>query len=272
MGEISPGQLEKIQELIDKQRKTLADLPYLNLDDVAKIVEFGEYIKFSDVYSSNTDANNSEKESEDAKNEVKKSITEDDTSGENYGDVVRYSIVDDSNATDYDRQVIEEIADGRVVKVFRAMQVVEIDGKRYALPPMTSKINGEWVQGLEIRDDGTLEPLLLKADEHPELADDKGNFKLDKGNGKSVPARYNPYWHVCRGRMLNDQFAEAQSRPNLITVEGIIPESEMESGYKAEKAKDAVGSHDWKPGIIQGQVSILPAKRARRAQNLRVQR
>jgi len=204
--------------------------------------------------SSEKYGNYEEKESEDAKNEVRKSITEDETLGENYGDVVRYSIVDDSNATDYDRQVMQEIAEGRVVKVFRAMQVVEIDGKRYALPPMASKINGEWVQGLEIRDDGTLEPLLLKADEHPELADDKGNFKLDKGNGKSVPARYNPYWHVCRGTMLNDQFAEAQSRPNLITVEGIIPTSELSAGYKAEKAKDAVGSHDWKPGIIQGQI------------------
>lgn len=173
--------------------------------------------------------------------------------GVNNGDVIKYSIVDDSNATAYDRQVMQEIADGNTRTVYRGMQMVEIDGNRYALPPMASKVNGEWVLGIEIREDGTLEPLLLKADEHPELAKN-GKFYLDKGNDKGLWASYNPYWHVGQG-MLNDQFAEAQDRSNLITVEGIIPISELTSGYKAEKAKDGVGAHEWKAGIIQGQLS-----------------
>ena len=172
---------------------------------------------------------------------------------ENQGDALEFSRVTSENATDYDKKVMQEIADGKTKTVYRGMQRVEIDGKMYALPPMASKVNGEWAIGLEIHDDGTLEPTLLKADEHPELAKN-GKFYLDKGNGKGLWAAYNPYWHVSDG-MLNDQFSEAQSRDNLITVEGVIPMSELTDGYKAEGAKDAVGMHEWKAGIIQGELS-----------------
>ena len=34
-----------------------------------------------------------------------------------------------------------------------------------------------------------------------------------------------------------------------------IPESELTSGYKADKAKDSVGAKQWKAGIIQGMLS-----------------
>lgn len=79
-------------------------------------------------------------------------------------------------------------------------------------------------------------------------------FWLDKGNKKGVPARYNPYWHTSY-TPLNDQFSEAQSRSNLVTVEVEVPISELASGYKATGAKDSVGKIEWKAGIIQGQIS-----------------
>ena len=118
-------------------------------------------------------------------------------------------------------------------------------GKLY--PPMASKINGEFVRPIEL---GKWE----QADEHPELIDKNRRFNLNKGNGKGLKAAYNPYIHTSR-TPLNDQFSEAQSRPNIVTVEVEIPKSELSSGYKADKAKDSVGEMEWKAGIVQGQLT-----------------
>lgn len=142
-----------------------------------------------------------------------------------------------------DEEVIDRLEKEPKIKVYRAMQL--IDGKLY--PPMAAKQGGKLVNPIEL---GKWE----KADEHPEMADENGKFKLDKGNGKSLKAAYNPYIHTST-TMLNDQFSEAQSRPNLVVVEVEVPESELTSGYKAEKAKDAVGRLEWKAGIIQGQLT-----------------
>lgn len=154
----------------------------------------------------------------------------------NVGDT-SYSIVKDP-------ETIKKLDKEDTVKVYRAMQVGE-DGKLY--PPMAAKVKGKFVEPIEL---GKWE----QADERPELADDKGMFTLNKGNGKSLKAAYNPYIHTSR-TPLNDQFSEAQNRPNIVTVEVEVPKSELTSGYKADKAKDAVGEVEWKAGIIQGQLT-----------------
>jgi hypothetical protein len=153
------------------------------------------------------------------------------------GNDASYSIVKDP-------ETIKKLDKEDTVKVYRAMQVGE-DGKLY--PPMAAKVKGKLVQPIEL---GKWE----QADERPELADDKGMFTLNKGNGKSLKAAYNPYLHTSR-TPLNDQFSEAQNRPNIVTVEVEVPKSELTSGYKADKAKDAVGEVEWKAGIIQGQLT-----------------
>jgi site-specific DNA-cytosine methylase len=153
------------------------------------------------------------------------------------GNDASYSIVKDP-------ETIKKLDKEDTVKVYRAMQVGE-DGKLY--PPMAAKVKGKFVEPIEL---GKWE----QADERPELADDKGMFTLNKGNGKSLKAAYNPYLHTSR-TPLNDQFSEAQYRPNIVTVEVEVPKSELTSGYKADKAKDAVGEVEWKAGIIQGQLT-----------------
>jgi hypothetical protein len=153
------------------------------------------------------------------------------------GNDANYSIVKDP-------ETIKKLDKEDTVKVYRAMQVGE-DGKLY--PPMAAKVKGKFVEPIEL---GKWE----QADERPELADDKGMFTLNKGNGKSLKAAYNPYLHTSR-TPLNDQFSEAQNRPNIVTVEVEVPKSELTSGYKADKAKDAVGEVEWKAGIIQGQLT-----------------
>lgn len=173
-----------------------------------------------------------------------------------------------------DPEEIERLEKEPKVKVYRAMQV--IDGKLY--PPMAAKVRGELVEPREV---GEWE----RADENPDLAipdidkktgkqkvdkktgELKWKFKLDKGGkdakGKKlwdVPAAYNPYWHTSRSP-LNDQFSSAYKRPNLRVVEVEIPESELTSGYKAERAKDAVGEMAWHSGPVS---SKLPKEKERK--------
>ena len=135
------------------------------------------------------------------------------------------------------------------VTTYRSMAL--IDGKLY--PPMSSKESGS----KQLRNPSELGKW-EEAEEAPDKAYKKGNgwyFDLKKDNGKTVSGvAYNPYIHTST-TMLNDQFSEAQDRDNLVVVEMHVPESELTSGYQAEKAKDSVGVKEWKAGIIQGMLS-----------------
>ena len=148
-----------------------------------------------------------------------------------------------------DPETLDRLNSEPTIKVYRAMQ--EIDGKLY--PPMAAKVDGKLQEPIEL---GVWE----EAVERPDLADEKGYFTLNKGNGKSLKARYNPYIHTSRSP-LNDQFTSAYNRPNLVTVEVEVPESELTSGYKAEKAKDSVGEMNWHSGPVS---SKLPEEKTRK--------
>ena len=141
-------------------------------------------------------------------------------------------------------ETLEMLDSEPTMKVYRSVQIGP-EGKPY--PPMSGKVDGEWRSPIEI---GQWE----RSDEAPWLADENGRFLLDKGNGKKLKAAYNPYIHTSTFP-LNDQFSEAQSRPELAVMEVEIPVSELTSGYKAEKAKDTVGEKDWKAGAVQGQLT-----------------
>jgi len=89
-----------------------------------------------------------------------------------------------------------------------------------------------------------------RSDENPDLATDDGKIDLIKPDGKSVGGvDYNPYIHI-RPDKVNKQFKQAWERPNLIYVETEYPSSELKGEYKAEKAKKAVGRHDWNGGEL----------------------
>ncbi len=127
------------------------------------------------------------------------------------------------------------------VTVYRTMQVV--DGKLHS--PMAAKVDGKWTEPYEIGK-------WYRADERPDLAFLKPGkegyyFKLNKGNGTSIDARYNPYEHTSNS-VINDQFSSAYKRPNLVVVEMHVPKSELTSGYRAQYAKDTVGWLSWKSG------------------------
>lgn len=160
----------------------------------------------------------------------------------------------------YSRVIDEETLDWlnkqKTVKAYRAMQV--IDGKLY--PPMAAKVASEGTSKRQL-----VEPTELNAwyrsDERPDLVDPKtGKFKLDKANGATIEAAYNPYFHTS-ATPLNDQFSSAYKRPNLVTVEVEIPESELTSGYKAQYAKDSVGETKWHAGPVASQLKGEKARR-----------
>lgn len=135
--------------------------------------------------------------------------------------------------------------EGNVTKVYRAMQV--IDGKLYS--PMAAyeteagKRTHKRVADSELGfwEESVESPSGIK------WKNGEAYYSLDKGVDSTVDARYNPYIHSSN-LPLNDQFSTAYKRPNLVVVEGIIPNSELSSGYKAQYAKDAVGEVDWKSG------------------------
>lgn len=155
-----------------------------------------------------------------------------------------------------DKAELERLNNEPTVVRYRAMQM--IDGKLY--PPMSAEVKGELREPTEI---GVWE----RSDERPDLVDKNGKFKLQKGKrfkenkeGQGdTPAAYNPYFHTSTS-MMNDQFTAAYVRPELVVVKVEIPESELSSGYKAEKAKDAVGNIPWHSGPVN---SALPKERQR---------
>ena len=164
---------------------------------------------------------------------------------------VRYSLVKD-------RDTLRFLENQKHVKVYRAMQ--EIDGKLY--PPMAAKIKGE--NGKKQLVEPTKVGEWYQADERPDLIkldkNGKPKFELNKGNGGMVPAAYNPYFHTS-ATPLNDQFSSAYDRPNLVVVEGFIPESELTSGYKAQYAKDSVGETTWHAGPVAAKLKGEKSRR-----------
>ena len=131
---------------------------------------------------------------------------------------------------------------------------VEIDGKLYS--PMATKVKGD--DGKYRLTNPSELGVWQQAEEKPDSIpkfhkSGYGYYVLKKDDGGSVTAAYNPYEHSSN-LVLNDQFESAYQRPNLVTVECIIPKSEMTSGYKAKYAKDSTGYLDWKSGIVAGKL------------------
>ena len=144
-----------------------------------------------------------------------------------------------------DQKLIDELNSGELIEVYRAMQV--IDGKLY--PPMSAYVDGVLREPSER---GAWE----QSEEHPEQADENGDFLLEKGKSddgkrKSLKAAYNPYYHTALNP-INDQFSEAQNRSNMVIVKGLVPKSEIDNPYHAEKAKDSTGRVKWHKGPLAG--------------------
>ena len=168
----------------------------------------------------------------------------DSNKGLSYSDV-KYSIsVTDKNTIDF-------LENQEHIVTYKAMQV--IDGKLY--PPMAAKVkdeNGKYQlthpSKLGVWQQATEDPANIK-----KIKNGVGYYTLNKGDGTSIDAAYNPYEHSSN-LVLDDQFESAHRRDNLVVVECVIPASEMSSEYKAQYAKDSTGVMDWKAGVVAGKI------------------
>lgn len=159
-------------------------------------------------------------------------------------------------------EVLDALEKGKTIKVYRAIRVAS-DGT------LNSPMAGGGVEGSRKAERvGVYTPELgvwEKADEHPELAifnegDEYGHIVIDKGEGDgTLEVAYNPYIHTSR-QMLNDQFSSAWKCPGLQVMEVEVPVSELTSGYRADRAKNAVGESEWKEGPVS---RLLPEDKKR---------
>lgn len=151
---------------------------------------------------------------------------------------------------------IERLNKEKTFRMFSAMQ--DYKGELYS--PMAAIIDGKRTDPARIGE-------WNKSDERPDLVNDDGTFtlvKTDERGGKKngmgdVDANYAPYMHTSSS-MMNDQFTGAYARGNIRVVEWEIPESELTSGYQAEKSKKAVGMTPWHSGPVN---ALLPKDRQR---------
>lgn len=153
-----------------------------------------------------------------------------------------------------DQATIDRLEAEKLVPVYRSM--LQIDGRLY--PPMASL-----QEGTKQLKDYALEGWWIQADEHPENAyqrNGKWYVNITKDNGDSLPVAYNPYLHTS-DMMMNDQFASAQDRPNLVVVRMLVPQSEIQNPYQADRAHKPTGWTKWNAGVIEkkigGQRNVL---------------
>jgi hypothetical protein len=179
------------------------------------------------------------------------------------------------------RDLNEAEKNGDVIHLYRTMEVVEDeDGRKALRSPMADTVRRDPNAGKTPRTAGNIifrsAPFgyvdengdvydvvdgeqtgasWIKADEHPETATMKPGAKWASTNigkpvsGDNTGVAYNPYNHASN-YVLNDQFKGAYERPNLVTVEVIVPRSEEDHPYHADMAKDPVGWADWKSGDV----------------------
>ena len=196
-------------------------------------------------------------------------LTEAEESTESSDEELRFRPVEDS-------ELVSELDSQPTVKSYRAMQV--IDGELYS--PMASGTKkslstsyqlNQWDVATELAFNLTDE--IMSEVERLNNSTEKGyvevipgqlRFVKDSKGGKcslrfhlktdetDVWAAYNPYNHNSDS-MLNDQFKAAYRRGNLVVVEAEVPIPDLESGYRAQGAKDAVGRAEWKSGDVAAQ-------------------
>ena len=167
----------------------------------------------------------------------------------------------------------DQLKSGKVVHTYKTFLELEVNGEKKLYPPMAAR---------QIDDTGKLKMANAMAvgeweesignPNSPHIFyefDKKGNkvwkYRLNKETGNksdNVPAAYDPYQHSS-DVVLNDQFDKAYDRPNLVTYECIIPESELTSGYWYREARAdgeiveaalPVGKHPWKKGSVAGKL------------------
>ena len=170
----------------------------------------------------------------------------------------------------------EQLEKGEVVHTYKTFLELEVNGEKKLYPPMASKqydesgklkmanamAVGEWEESVGNPNSKNI----------VKVVDKDGNvswdYKLKKEGGGEVQAAYDPYQHSSNV-VLNDQFEAAYKRPNLVTYECVVTLDDLNSGYHYREARAdgdiveaalPVGEHDWKKGIVAGNLKNTDRK------------
>ena len=236
---------EKIQALINQQRTNLADVEYLDLDDVTNKVENFENPKFLD--------------------------------GKVEDERTKFRLLADN---DPKTKALEALPKGELVPVYRNVQAFSDDalgspmaffdaetGERrtleggrwnYSEAPKVELTEEQQRKLDELNKNGYLMVDGKKTTElpisdslkfvKPKTKEAQLQYLLKKNPEDSGTwAAYDPYDHAIE-TPLNTQFAEAYKRPNLVVVRSLIPKSEITEPFQADYALLPTGAHQWNNG------------------------
>ena len=161
------------------------------------------------------------------------------------GNDIRYS----QRVTDQD--TLDFLNNQEYITTYRSFQL--INGGLYS--PMNQGREGYrteldvWEQSTEITDfdEAVRNKVLIPQKNGGYKYNLKSGNNTTSGKNRTTAAAYNPYLHSSNS-VLNDQFAAAYDRPNLVVVECRVPKSEASRPYKAKNATDPVGWKEWKSG------------------------
>ena len=156
-----------------------------------------------------------------------------------------------------DEAKLSELESGDKVTAYRAVQIKK-DGKIFS--PMASRLKSTESGTKQEKNEAAQMKQWDEALESLDKVDENGHITIKDEDGGTTEVSYNPYGHCCVNSMMNDQFKRAWERDELYVMRVSAPESELTSGYHAEKAKDAVGIHKWKVGPVGRQ---LPEEKRR---------
>lgn len=145
-----------------------------------------------------------------------------------------------------DKKKIDELEKGKKLSGYRTV-AISTDGTLGS--PMAGRLGRKGTKSVPTS--GFNLGQWEEAEENPDMADENGKINLIKpqGRGSVGSVDYNPYIHI-RPTAVNKQFTQAWNRPELVYIETEYPESELTSGYKAEKAAKSVGRHEWNGGEL----------------------
>ena len=207
---------------------------------------------FDQAWRENVKGKPSEETKTEAKTEAETEVNEEATvDPENDADL-DYESPTKYSVSVKDQDTIDFLENQEHITTYKAM--ILVDGKLY--PPMASKVKGEDGKYHMTNPRELGEWMQAEEDTTNIKFNDKGvgYYDLKKDDGGTVRAAYNPYEHSSN-LVLNDQFEAAYKRENLVTVECVIPVSEMDAPYKAEYAKDSTGVMDWHSGVVAGKLT-----------------
>ena len=161
-----------------------------------------------------------------------------------------------------DKATLDFLENQEHITTYRTMQV--IDGGLYSPMNSLEETGEDGKRKLGFRSELGRWEMATEAPERTKAKTLKNGevvwtYDLKDAHGNTDAVAYNPYEHSAN-YVLNDQFTGAYKRNNIVVVECIVPASEANGAYRAEKAHNATGWTSWHKGPVAAKIAKATAK------------